>query len=461
MTDSFTEHFDRARRAQSNREHAAARASFEAALSAAVAPHEKALALNGLADTYFTKDEERALELMEQAVATCLPQPDGETPKDVGTAFALALTWYDMSALLSVMNRDQDALAAVDQTMRRFLDRSMNPPQSEQERQLTLTVVRSLRMKVSLLDGLERIGEALACCDDLIERFGNVGDSKIQVLVARAMFKRAYLFGRLGRQDKEIAACDELATRFGDSRDPDLTEAVLDALERKTRIYQDQDDLEIVIEVCDEIVRRYGDDSHWRTANSVARAMVRRAVARGKRGEHVREMLDYDQVVQRHSESPEALLRIHAAKALMFKAVTLNDADQSTAEMECHDEVIRRFGEDPDEEIRAVAADALIYKGMTLGAIAEDAADDIGVRDVEAEIACYDEAIRRYGADESIHLQRAVAEALLHKAETLLEAGRIGEALPCLDQLIAAYIAIKDEELAETVKEARALKADI
>ena len=90
-------------------------------------------------------------------------------------------------------------------------------------------------MKVSLLDGLERISEALACCDDLIERFGNTGDSKIQVLVARAMFKRAYLFGRLGRQDKEIAACDELATRFGDSRDPDLTEAVLDALERKTQ----------------------------------------------------------------------------------------------------------------------------------------------------------------------------------------------------------------------------------
>ena len=98
---------------------------------------------------------------------------------------------------------------------------------------------------------------------------------------------------------------------------------------------------------------------------------------------------------------------------------------------------------------------------MSLGAIAEDAAEDTGVREVDAEIACYNEVLARYGADASVHLKRVVAEALLHKADTLLDVGRTGEALLCVDQIIGAYAAIKDKELAETVKEARALKAEI
>ena len=123
--------------------------------------------------------------------------------------------------------------------------------------------------------------------------------------------------------------------------------------------------------------------------------------------------------------------------------------------------VLRRFAADEDDRVRAVAADALMYKGMSLGAIAEDAAEDTGVREIESEIACYDEAVARYGADNSIYLKRAVAEALLHKAETLMEAGRSGEASQGLDRVIAAYAAIKDKDLEEIVKDARELKAEI
>jgi tetratricopeptide (TPR) repeat protein len=249
--------------------------------------------------------------------------------------------------------------------------------------------------------------------------------------------------------------------RFGGSDDPDLTEIVLDALERKMRIYRDQEDLEMVVEICEQIINRYKSDTHRRTADTVARMMIRQAVALGKRGDHAKELSIYDEVIRLHAGSAEPMLRTHAAKALMFKAVTLNDADQSAAEMECYEEVLQRFAEDIDDEVRAVAADALIHKGISLGAIAEDAAEDTGVREIEAEIACYDEVVKRYGEDDSIHLKRAVAEALLHKGETLLEAGRVGGASACLDGIIAAYAAIDDRDLEEIVKDARELKAQI
>jgi tetratricopeptide (TPR) repeat protein len=463
MADSFIEHFKRGCRAQDQRDNAQALAAFEAALAIADAPHERALALNGLADICFRNEQDdRALELMDQAIAACLPRPDAATLTDARVAYALAEVWYDKGMLLIGLHRGEEALAIFNESLGRFLDHvTADVPRDDSSRRLRRVIVHTLRMKAAALDSMERLQEAVECCDDLIRRFQAVEDSDIVKLVARAMYWRARYLGWLGRQDKEIAGYDDLVAHFGKSNDPGITEFVLDALERKMRIYRDQEDLEMVIEICNQIINRYKPDTHRQTADRVARTMIRQAVALGKRGDHAKELSNYDEVVQLHGDSAEPVLRTHAAKALMFKAVTLNDADQSGAEMECYEEVLRRFAEDRDHEVRAVAADALIHKGMSLGAIAEDAAEDTGVREIEAEIACYDEVVARYGEEEPIVLRRAVAEALLHKAETLLEAERTGEASASLELLLSRYAAIEDEEIQDIVKEARTLKAEI
>jgi tetratricopeptide (TPR) repeat protein len=463
MATTFDEYYQRAREAMEEREHAATRAACEAALAVATAPHERALALHGLADACFGEDDEhRALELLEQAIAACLPQPEQETPKDVATAYALGQSWYDKAIHLAMTRKEEEALAVLDELLRRSLDSATDQTsQSEWGLELRVVVARALGMKSSLLRGMERVDAALDCRAEVVRRFGTSHDHRLQRHVAHAMYSCAVYVGDLGRQDKEVAAYDELVARFDESEDLNIIEIVLEALGRKTRLYQDQEDHEMVIEVCDEIVRRYGDHTDWHVANEVARAIIRRAVALGKRGHFGKELAGYDEVVQRYGDSPVELLRRHAAKALMFKAVSLNDADQGAAEIECYEDVIRRYGEDPNAEVRVVAADALIHKGMSLGAIAEDAAEDTGVREVDAEIACYDDVVARYGNEDAIDLQRAVAEALLHKGETLAEASRSGEAARCLDQLIAAYAAIEDADLQEIIKEARELRADI
>ncbi len=463
MEGSFDAHFERGRRALDDRRHADALAAFEAALAVADAPHERALALNGLADINFTKDNDaRALDLLDQAVSACLPTPDAGPPADPRTAYALAKTWHDKAMLLELANRFEDALELQNKSLDWFLARvtAEERPDAYGEK-LRLVIVRTQAMKCSVLDRLERPNDALTCCNDLIDRFERVQDGAIAKRIARAISHRASLFRDLGRQDREIANYDALFERFGASDDPDVTEVVLYALYKKIRIYQDQDDFDMVIDICDQLIDRYKSRTELMAINEVARSMVRRAVALGKRGEHGKELAGYDAVAALYGAHASPMVRVHAAKALMFKGVSLNEADQGAAEMECYEEVIRRFAEDEDDEVRAVAADAMIYKGMSLAAIAEDAAEDTGERDIEPEIACYDEAIRRYGGEDSIHLQRAVAEALLHKAETLAEAGRRGEASACLETLIASYASSNDQELAETVKEARDLQADL
>jgi tetratricopeptide (TPR) repeat protein len=458
MTTSFEEHFERARQALEDRERVAARAACEAALAVATEPYQKALALDGLAETYFFEDDKgRALEFLEQAITVCLPH---DSPKDANTSYALAKSWDDKAMFLTMMHRDEEVLPVLEELLHRLLDRVTNTPRSKWELEFCVVVARALHTKSSLLADKAQIDKSIACLEEVIRRFGGATDDRLLRHVARAMFWRAIRVGDTGRQDKEVEGYDDLVARFGDSNNEDIIETVLDGLERKTRIYQDQEDHEMVVEVCDDVIRRYGGNSDWHVADHVARAMIRRAVALGKQGQPGKELAGYDSVAQRYGDSAEDLLRRHAAKALMFKAVTLNDADQTAAEMECYDEVLRRYAEDPSALVRAVAADALIHKGISLANLAEDAAGDAGNRDIEPEIACFDEVVTRYGEDDAIDLKRAVAEALLHKAETLLETGQAGAAA-CLEAVIDGYGAIKDGELREIVKDARSLKAEI
>ena len=153
MVATFDEHFQRAHQAREDREHEVARAAYEAALAVAVAPHEKALALDGLADTVFFVDDDkhRALELLDEAIATCLPQPDQDAPNDAATAYALAQLWFDKAIMLMMMNKDEDALAVFDESLRRLLNRATDhEAQPDWNLELCVTVASNSTHEVDL-----------------------------------------------------------------------------------------------------------------------------------------------------------------------------------------------------------------------------------------------------------------------------------------------------------------------
>lgn len=457
MPTSFDDRMKEGEDSLSDDKHAQALAAFEAALEVANAPHQRAAALDRMANAcYHLKQDERAFALLDEAIAAVLPSVDANP----ASALALARAWYDKGGMMAQVGRGPAALEPLDLLIDRFADQASTGSTHDKD-ELRYMVVRAMDLKAAGLRKLGRVRDAIACYDDMIRRFAPVNEVPIEAMLAPAMMYRGWLLGDLGRHDEEIAACDALVARYGENHLLRVSHTIIDALTTKHQCYRDQDEPEKAVEACDDLIRRYEFDPGDGIAERVARTMIRRANYLNKLGRTEDELAGYDKVSQMfgHFKGPD--VRVHAAKALMFKAVSLNEADQSAAELACYDEVLRRFAEDPDDEVRAVAADAFIYKGMSLGAIAEDAAEETGVREVEAEVACYDEAIRRYGDDESIHLKRAVAEALLHKADTLLDVGRVGEALPCLDRIIGAYLAIDDEELSETVKEARTMKAEL
>jgi tetratricopeptide (TPR) repeat protein len=459
MPTSFEKFIERAEKASSDDRHSDALAAFEAALDKAEAPHQRARAFDGMANAkFYLKEDEQAFALLDQAIALCEPLADSDRPSEL----ALARAWYDKAGMSAQLGRAEETLQRLEPLIDRFADQaSVDGQRGIEELWLRFMIARSMTLKATVLRKLDRKRDAIACYDDLIRRFEPVKETAVEAVVSRAMLNRAWLLGDFGREDEEIAAYDALVARYGENHLLSVSHTIIDALTGKLQCYRDQEEFEKAVDAGDEIMRRYEFDPGEGIWERVARTMIRRADLLNKLERSEEELAAYDQVVHYFAERKDPALRLHAAKALMFKAVTLNDADQSAAEMECYEDVLRRFADDADDAVRAVAADALIHKGMSLGAIAEDAAEDTGVREIDAEVACYDEVVSRYGEEESIGLKRAVAEALLHKGETLLEAGRTGEASLCLDSVIAGYESIDDDDLTEVVRDARALKAQI
>ncbi|HWA50680.1 MAG TPA: hypothetical protein VG742_20595 [Dongiaceae bacterium] len=447
------------------RERDKAERALKAAQPLAVTPAEQALVLIGLADVAFYRDknDQQALDLLEQSLALSQPRLDLRSD-DRHAALALAKACRDKSMYLLMMHRPAEALAPLDAMLDRLLDQvGTNDPDDEIERRLCRTIVDSMLLKGDHLKherGEDGKREAVACYRDLIRRFRDVKDLDVMRDLARAMRRCGWELGWLRRSDEEIAAYDDVIATYGHLDDAGIRDVVLQALEGKLLAFRDQEDFEATLEACDDLLARYEKDSKESTMDIVARTLIRKGGVLNKLGKIGPELACYEKVIATCADHPEPELRKHAAEALLSKAVALSEADQAAAEMECYDELLRRYAEDESDRVRVVAAHGLVHMGLSLRAIAEDAAEDTGVLETDAEIACYDRVIARYGDEGSDSMARAVAEAQQHKGESLLETGRMAEAAACFDAIIDGYSDSRDSVLAEIVAEARALRAE-
>jgi tetratricopeptide (TPR) repeat protein len=462
MASLFEQHFRRGQDALDERDPVEALEAFDAALALASDATEHALALDGAANAHYLQhNDDRALSLLDEAAGLCLPR-DGDLALDSPAAHALARILYDKGGMLGQMKRGTDAFGVLDDMIKRFTDWATTvAPRDELAFNARLVVVLAMRLKAELLAKLDEKRAAAEAYGEIFHLFQHVDrDGQVMRNTARSMIDCGLLLGEMGRDDEEIAAYDAVVARYGEIHLVPLSHVVIKALENKALTYRDQEDHEAVVATCDDLIRRYEFNPGQGIADRVGRAMIRKANALNKLGKTAQELACYDHAVMRYAHWPEPEIRKHAAIALISKAVTLNDADQTADEMECYEEVIRRYAEDEADELRALAAQALVYKGLSLRGIAEDAAEDTGVIETEAEIACYDRVIDRYGGEDHIEIQRVVAEALLRKGEILLETGATAAAAACCDALIDGFAGIKDEDIAETVEEARGMRAE-
>ena len=96
------------------------------------------------------------------------------------------------------------------------------------------------------------------------------------------------------------------------------------------------------------------------------------------------------------------------AKVLVNRGITQGQLSQSEAEMATYDEVLRRFGDSAELALREQVAMALVNKGIT----------QVQLNQNEAAMATCDEVLRRFGDSVEPVLREQVAMALVNKGIT-------------------------------------------
>ena len=433
--------------------------ALDAAFAAAGTPGEQALVLNGIAFLHFLRQENgEMVAVLDRSIALSEAHLRAD-PQDSRAGLALAEALFEQAQHKFRPEGEQKERALLERSLARFLESASRPPRDRYDRQLRRIIARTLWRKGGTLSR-EAPQDAVDCHNDLLRRFQGVDDPVLRRICAYASVERGVDLAALGRSDQQIAAYDDAIARYGAFKDRSMREIVLRALEEKLLAYREQEDFEAALEVCDDILARYELDPEFHAIDAVARTLIRKGDLLNRLGKMGQELACYDRVVATWANDPEWPLRKHAAEALLAKAAALSEADQAGAEMECYDELLQRYAEDAEDSVRAVAAAALVHKGLSLRAIAEDAADDTGILETDSEIACYDRAIARYGAETSQRMRRAISAAHFHKGESLLETGRRAAAADCFDAVLAHPPTSPDPVLEELVEEARQLRAE-
>ena len=375
----------------------------------------KVLLLKGMTLGMLVEREEEALAACDEAVRRFGDSESADVLTGVANAICAKV------GILGAAGREEEALAACDEMVCRFGD-------SESADVLT-GVANAICAKVGILGAAGRLEEALAACDEVVRRFGDSESAGVLGEVASALDRKVGILGRAGREEEALAACDEMVCRFGDSESEGVLTEVASALDRKVGILGAADRFEEAIATCDEVVRRFGDSESEGVLTEVANALDRKVGILGAAGREEEALAACDEVVRRLGDSEsEGVLR-GVASALDRKVGILGVAGREEEALAACDEVVRRFGDSESAGVLTEVANALDRKAYILGATDR----------FEEAIATCDEVVRRFGDSESAGILAKVAAIFVHKGFALGATDKPEEALAACDEAVRRF----------------------
>jgi tetratricopeptide (TPR) repeat protein len=132
------------------------------------------------------------------------------------------------------------------------------------------------------------------------------------------------------------------------------------------------------------------------------------------------------------------------ASLLFNKGIVLGQLNTPEAEIAAYDELLRRFADSQELALQEQVAKALLIKGVTLGQLEKP----------DMAIATYDELLQRFADSKELALQEQVAKALFNKGVTLGQLEKPDMAIATYDELLQRFADSKELALQEQVAKA-------
>lgn len=375
--------------------------------------------------------------MFDEALAAC---NRGDDVAPAAVVAALARRAYELLKL----GRWRQAVAACDE----LLARVGEVGGAEAQRRSAW----ALKTKAKALIELEEYDASLVELDRLLERFGSSGDEEVQASVAGGLENQAIAYSKLGSASKELAALEELTRRFASSTDTNVAKGVSFALYRQAlRLDQSGDVPEALSRYnafCERVKGSVDDQEmrSWWVRATLSRARLTRPNAPA---DAVSVLDDAAQQLEIASaDDPQGW-----ATLMLARAELLQDVDRSTESLVVLDAIVERLGGSGEPETRKLVARALIGKGIILSRLDRE---DLAPTDMqllveefsEPALEALDEQITRHSGVADPPERVILAQSLLVKAGILDYLGRDREARATRKHLVAEFKRDADPKLA-------------
>ena len=202
---------------------------------------------------------------------------------------------------------------------------------------------------VAKADWLGPTTEAIATCDEIVERFADSTTPYVQEGVALALRIKGMALWDMGRPDDEIAVYEEMADRFGAIEEPTLRKHLISALQTKAETQRLLGRHEDAIETNDHIVAQFADGDSLETRVMVAESWCSKGDLLVRTG-RAEEALDACESIQRLFRTLRGKDDVPFGwRAEWIRARSLTVLRNNTAAVEAFRSICREFVVSNDE----------------------------------------------------------------------------------------------------------------
>jgi tetratricopeptide (TPR) repeat protein len=237
-------------------------------------------------------------------------------------------------ALALFSGRDYQAALDVHDAMLRWLDAH---PRSDLPRER----VRDLTNRASCLAMLERSEDALAAYDDVIERFLDNADPEIPRHVASALFGRGFALSKLQRVKEAVTTLLQVDTRFGSATEPRIRATVVKALGLRAKLEFESGYASDAFDIYRSVESRFSDELDPAVREAVARTAINHGRTLGIEGRLVDQLICYRRLDERFGADLSDDIRTIVVLALVERSQTLarlnRDEEAASQYRDAHD----------------------------------------------------------------------------------------------------------------------------
>ncbi len=278
-------------------------------------------------------------------------------------------------------------------------------------------------------DGLDRLPEALAAYDQVLDRFGSSNLPAVLDRVAAALIRKGIVLLALDRTDDALAANDEAITQFGQSDLPSLAEKVVGAFFFKGFTLFARDRMSEALDALGEAERRLRSNDAPEAFLLIVFCCLLRGFVLDRLGLEEEALAAWDDSVEffARTETPE--FSELEAIALAQKATALAGLGRLEEALDTWAGALRRYEAVESPMFPEIAAQALVDRAHMLGKIDR----------IDEALAEYNEFIQRYGNVDAPELLDLLASALLGKGHLLKKSNRHDKAVAVFDDVVDRF----------------------